>query len=155
MPSLLYGAQRMALTDQVSHSRTVWTVTAVTPQISHETYIASGINTGTGLEQLPHHMIVSHLCCDPQRSGTIYTPGVWIGSLWQQEHEYLKVAILRCNEQWSGAVLLAHTQLCPVELGMLNLTTLCKTRCSHSSGSEDLCHLGCVMVSLDKLTLVF
>jgi hypothetical protein len=94
----------ITVTDQVSHNITVWTVTAAVPH----TYVASGIYTGTGLEQLPHHMIVSHLCCDPQWSGTVCTPGVRNGSLWQQEHEYLEVTILCRNEQWSGVVLSTH-----------------------------------------------
>jgi hypothetical protein len=63
-----------------------------------ETYMASSVNTGTSLEQLLHHVIMSHLCCDPQRSGAICAPGVGSGSLCQQEHKYLEVAILSCDE---------------------------------------------------------
>jgi hypothetical protein len=67
-------------------------------QISRKTHVASSVNTGTSLEQLLHHMIMSHLCCDPQRSGSICTPGVRNGSLCQQEHKYLEMAILSCDE---------------------------------------------------------
>jgi hypothetical protein len=71
--------------------------------------MAIGINVGASLEQLFHHVIVSHLRRNPQRSGAIRAPGVGNGSLCQQEHEYLEVAVLSCDEQRRGTVLSAHT----------------------------------------------
>jgi hypothetical protein len=149
-----YGAQRMALKDYCDSPSFAQhysvNLNCKKPQSAHKTYIAFSINTGTSLEQLPRHMIMSHLCGNPQRSGTIRTPGVWNGSMWQQEHEYLEVAVLRHDEQRSGAVLSAQTQLCPVELDVFNMTIFCKTWGCQRSGAEDLCLLGCDIASLGK-----
>lgn len=74
------------------------TLTSMKTLNPHETYMASSVNIGTSLEQLLHHVIMSHLCCNPQRSGSICASRVRNGSLCQQEQKYLEVAILSCNE---------------------------------------------------------
>lgn len=51
-------------------------------------------------------MIVTHLCGNPKRSGSIITTDIRMSTLRQQHRQYRAVSILRGNKQWSGFVLI-------------------------------------------------
>lgn len=68
-------------------------------------YMSSGVDSSSMMQQLPDYKMMAHLASYPQRRSAVRSSGVWLRALGQQVFEYLMMAILCSNEQWRRVVL--------------------------------------------------
>lgn len=72
---------------------------------SGEAYVSGGVHPGARFQQLCDDVVVPHLGGYPKRSGAVRPPRIGLGTLREEVHQYLVMAVLCGYEEGSGPVL--------------------------------------------------